>query len=109
MTDDNFLEIVARARDVTHWNKLRDREVMLVEREMFESSLRSARSVLELLGHGAGCRHHRVNGMRQEDQIFAKLAQDYGVPLQALYDQQAAQAFVQQNIQRPAQQAQNHP
>ena len=27
------LQIVARARDVTHWNKLRDREVMLVERE----------------------------------------------------------------------------
>ena len=45
------LRIVARARDVTHWNKLRDRGVVLVEREMFESSLRSARSVLELLGH----------------------------------------------------------
>jgi len=45
------LQIVARARDVTHWNKLRDRNVMLVQRELFESSLRSARSVLELLGH----------------------------------------------------------
>jgi glutathione-regulated potassium-efflux system ancillary protein KefC len=45
------LQIVARARDVTHWNLLRDRGVMLVERELFESSLRSARSVLELLGH----------------------------------------------------------
>ena len=33
-------------------------------------------------------------------QMFAKLANDYGVPLQALYDQQAAQQFVQQNIQR---------
>ena len=44
------LEIVARARDVTHWNQLRDRGVLRVEREMFESSLRSARSVLELLG-----------------------------------------------------------
>ncbi|MDO9164734.1 MAG: glutathione-regulated potassium-efflux system protein KefC, partial [Rhodoferax sp.] len=39
------LQIVARARDVTHWNQLRDRGVMRVEREMFESSLRSARSV----------------------------------------------------------------
>ena len=47
------LEIVARARDVTHWNKLRDRGVMRVERELFESSLRSARSVLELMGHSA--------------------------------------------------------
>lgn len=45
------LQIVARARDVTHWNELRDRGVQLVERELFESSLRSARSVLELLGH----------------------------------------------------------
>ena len=44
------LQIVARARDVTHWNQLRDRGVMRVERELFESSLRSARSVLELLG-----------------------------------------------------------
>ena len=44
------LQIVARARDVTHWNALRDRGVMRVEREVFESSLRSARTVLELLG-----------------------------------------------------------
>ena len=45
------IDIVARARDVTHWNQLRERGVMRVERELFESSLRSARTVLELLGH----------------------------------------------------------
>ncbi|WP_332826049.1 glutathione-regulated potassium-efflux system protein KefC [Ramlibacter sp.] len=44
------LELVARARDVTHWNQLRDRGVMRVERELFESSLRSGRTVLEVLG-----------------------------------------------------------
>ena len=44
------LELVARARDVTHWNELRDRGVMRVERELFESSLRSGRTVLEVLG-----------------------------------------------------------
>ncbi len=44
------VQIVARARDVTHWNALRDRGVLHVERELFESSLRSARTVLELLG-----------------------------------------------------------
>jgi glutathione-regulated potassium-efflux system ancillary protein KefC len=44
------LEIVARARDVTHWNRLRDHGVVRVERELFESSLRSARSVLVILG-----------------------------------------------------------
>ena len=47
------LQIVARARDVTHWNRLRDRGVIRVERELFESSLRSGRSVLELLGQSA--------------------------------------------------------
>ena len=44
------LELVARARDVVHWNELRDRGVNRVERELFESSLRSARTVLEVLG-----------------------------------------------------------
>lgn len=34
-------------------------------------------------------------------QMFAKLAQDYGVPLQALYDQGAAQQFVQQHVTQP--------
>jgi glutathione-regulated potassium-efflux system ancillary protein KefC len=46
------LELVVRARDVTHWNELRDRGVARVERELFESSLRSARTVLEVLGFG---------------------------------------------------------
>ncbi|HSV34923.1 MAG TPA: glutathione-regulated potassium-efflux system protein KefC [Ramlibacter sp.] len=45
------LELVARARDVVHWNALRDRGVMRVERELFEASLRSARTVLEVLGY----------------------------------------------------------
>jgi glutathione-regulated potassium-efflux system ancillary protein KefC len=44
------LELVVRARDVTHWNALRDRGVVNVEREVFESSLRSGRTVLEALG-----------------------------------------------------------
>ncbi|MBY0412194.1 MAG: NAD-binding protein, partial [Burkholderiaceae bacterium] len=44
------LQIVARARDITHWNKLRDVGVTLVQRELFESSLQSAHTVLELMG-----------------------------------------------------------
>ena len=47
------LQIVARVRDVTHWNQLRDRQVLRLERELFESSLNSAGSVLELLGRNA--------------------------------------------------------
>ncbi|SUA91852.1 K(+)/H(+) antiporter [Pandoraea pulmonicola] len=42
--------IVARARNVGHLFQLRDRGVQHIEREVFESSLRSARSVLEALG-----------------------------------------------------------
>jgi len=44
------LRIVARARNVTHWNALRDLGVEHVEREVFESSLKTARTVLELMG-----------------------------------------------------------
>ena len=44
------LQLVARARDLTHWNALRDLGVTLVQRELFESSLTSARTVLELMG-----------------------------------------------------------
>jgi glutathione-regulated potassium-efflux system ancillary protein KefC len=44
------LQVVARARDVTHWHELRDRGITLVQREMFESSLLSSQSVLTLLG-----------------------------------------------------------
>ena len=44
------LTIVARARNVTHLYQLRDRGVPHIERELFDASMRSARSVLEALG-----------------------------------------------------------
>ncbi|MBS0426242.1 MAG: glutathione-regulated potassium-efflux system protein KefC [Proteobacteria bacterium] len=49
---ENFpqAKIVARARNMGHYYQLRDRGVEMAEREVFESSLRSARSVLESLG-----------------------------------------------------------
>ena len=64
MVKEHFphMQIVARARDVTHWNALRDRGVMRVERELFESSLRSGRTVLELLGQSP--HEARQNAMR---------------------------------------------
>jgi len=43
-------KVVARARNVSHLYQLQDRHVDFIERELFESSLRSARSVLEVLG-----------------------------------------------------------
>ena len=68
------LQIVARARDVTHWNALRDRGVMRVERELFESSLRSARGVLELLGQAPEDAKQSALRFRQHNlELFEKL------------------------------------
>ena len=44
------LQIVARARNVQHYFRLRELGVALIERETFDSALMSARSTLELLG-----------------------------------------------------------
>ena len=44
------LKLVARARDVTHWNALRDRGVTELDRELFESSLSTGQRVLQALG-----------------------------------------------------------
>jgi len=72
------LQLVARARDVTHWHELRDRGVMLVQRELFESSLRSARSVLELLGHGTAEAAQTVRRFREHNlQLFEKMHPHY--------------------------------
>jgi glutathione-regulated potassium-efflux system ancillary protein KefC len=73
---ENFpkLELVARARDVPHWNALRDRGVMRVQRELFESSLRSGRTVLEVLGqtpHQA--RQHAMRFRRHNLELFEKM------------------------------------
>ena len=76
MVRENFpqLQIVARARDVPHWNALRDRGVMRVERELFESSLRSARTVLELLGQPAEAANRAVDRFRQHNlELFERM------------------------------------
>jgi glutathione-regulated potassium-efflux system ancillary protein KefC len=44
------LRIIARARNVRHWFELVERGVEKIERETFESALRSGRQVLEALG-----------------------------------------------------------
>jgi glutathione-regulated potassium-efflux system ancillary protein KefC len=68
------LELVARARDVTHWNALRDRGVMRVERELFESSLRSGRTVLELLGQAPyEARRQAMRFRRHNIALFEKM------------------------------------
>ncbi len=72
------LPLIARARDVTHWNQLRDRGVMLVQREMFESSLASARSVLEILGQAPEDSLQTVAKFRQHNlELFEALHPHY--------------------------------
>jgi glutathione-regulated potassium-efflux system ancillary protein KefC len=72
------LQIVARARDVTHWNKLRDRNIMLVQRELFESSLRSAHSVLELLGVEPGVADQSIQRFRKHNlELFEQMYPHY--------------------------------
>ena len=68
------LQIVARAKDVTHAYELRDRGVMKVERELFESSLRSAISVLELLGQSPHQAREAAKQGRQ--QLEAQMTQE---------------------------------
>jgi glutathione-regulated potassium-efflux system ancillary protein KefC len=72
------LELVARAKDVTHWNKLRDRDVLRVEREVFEASLRSARTVLEILGVAPGeARRQAMRFRRHNLQLFEEMYPHY--------------------------------
>jgi glutathione-regulated potassium-efflux system ancillary protein KefC len=44
------LPVVARARNVTHYYRLRELGVTMIERETLDSALMSARSVLEVMG-----------------------------------------------------------
>jgi glutathione-regulated potassium-efflux system ancillary protein KefC len=66
---ENFPQaaIIARARNVSHLFRLRDRGVEYIERELFESSLRSARSVLEVLGWPAHEAREQVMRFRQRN------------------------------------------
>jgi len=72
------LQIVARARDVTHWHELRDAGVDHVQRELFESSLNSARSVLELMGQSREDSHRITQRFRQHNlDLFEKMHPHY--------------------------------
>jgi glutathione-regulated potassium-efflux system ancillary protein KefC len=73
------LQIVARARDVAHWQRLRSRGVSVVERETFESALLVGRRSLERLGvrpyeareRGDQFRRHNVQSLEQVLPVWA--------------------------------------
>ena len=66
------LKIVARARDLEHWYQLRDAGVPHVERELFESSLLSARTVLELVGQSESQARRMVGRFREHNLELAE-------------------------------------
>ena len=72
------LTIIARARDVTHWHELRDRGVMRVQREMFESSLQSGASALEALGQTPDQLQASISRFREHNlALFEKMHPHY--------------------------------
>lgn len=106
------LQIVARVRDVTHWYQLRDRGVTRLEREVFESSLRSGRTVLELLGHTPEAARQAATRFRRHnldllEQMYphhkdrAKLIAVAKQGRQQLEEQMARERELQQASHRP--------
>lgn len=61
------LEIVARARNVGHWSRLRSLGVRVVERETFESAVLVGRRALETLGVEPYDAHERANTFRRHN------------------------------------------
>jgi glutathione-regulated potassium-efflux system ancillary protein KefC len=61
------LVIVARARNVGHWQKLRSRGVRIVERETFESAVVVGRRALEALGVRPYEAHERADTFRRHN------------------------------------------
>ena len=66
------LQIVARSRDLNHWFRLRDLGVEHAQREVFESSLVSAQSVLELIGQSPANARHMTDRFREHNLALAE-------------------------------------
>ncbi|HSW03164.1 glutathione-regulated potassium-efflux system protein KefC [Aquabacterium sp.] len=105
------LTLVARARNVTHYYRLKQLGVTLIERETLDSALMSARSVLEALGwqpHTARTqalrfRQHNVELVEQmaphlgDEQKLIALAKAGRQQLEQLWAQERADASAQRN------------
>ena len=104
------LQIVARARNVQHYFRLRELGVTLIERETLDSALMSARSVLELLGmqpHAARkqawrFRQHTLEQLEvmqplhRDEAALTAAARQGRQQLEALFAQEREQAAVRQ-------------
>jgi glutathione-regulated potassium-efflux system ancillary protein KefC len=61
------VRVVARARNISHWVELRKNGVESVERETFESALRSGRAALERLGVAPYEARERADRFRRQN------------------------------------------
>ncbi|HEX5737809.1 MAG TPA: NAD-binding protein, partial [Hydrogenophaga sp.] len=68
------LKIVARARDAVHAMELEEAAVHHVQREMLESSLRSGRATLQVLGFDAFHARQMADDFRRYSESFVKAA-----------------------------------
>ena len=73
------LQIVARARNVTHYYRLRQLGVTMIERETLDSALMSARSVLEAMGWERHTARHQALRFRQHNiELLEQMAPHLG-------------------------------
>jgi glutathione-regulated potassium-efflux system ancillary protein KefC len=98
-------EIVARARNATHWYGLHERGIAHIERETFDSALLSGRTVLELMGwqrHAARTqamrfRRHNIELMvqmaphRGDEKKFIALSKQGRQQLEELWSRERAE------------------
>ena len=100
------LAIVARARNVQHYLRLREIGVTLIERETLDSSLMTARSTLEQLGwqphHARGlAMHFRRHTIRQLEEMLPHMRDEARfIAMAKAGRQQLEQLFAQERDRR---------
>jgi glutathione-regulated potassium-efflux system ancillary protein KefC len=73
------LQVVARARNVSHYYRLRELGIELIERETLDSALMSGRSVLELLGWQPHSARNQALRFRQHSiELMLRMAPHFG-------------------------------
>jgi glutathione-regulated potassium-efflux system ancillary protein KefC len=94
------LRIVARARNVSHWVELRNRGVEDIERETFESALRSGRRALEHLGVGPYEARERADRFRRHNiEALNEMLPNFGDETRRLSAAKAGRAQLQQQFE----------
>ena len=99
------LRIIARARDVTHWRELRERGISALERETFESALRTGRRALEALGVRSHEARERADIFRRHNlSTLEALLPDWMDEAQRISSEVASRLEFEQQFQRDQEQ-----